>query len=646
MTQLTVHSLSKRLQSDVYGFRKRFESAENRPASRETEKLHIRSTSPARRGSRVSTSAILLLMGLSTTCNNTASGDAPAPTNQSSIQTPPQPQKESLARIIKYCPPDTDSIAVLDLQRVNASKQFRTFSGDASVVRFALATALEAWPVINPTQQLIEKIGLQTNRLVVIGRPGFLNAAIILDGEYNESELLTLMKRLVKQSGIESLKVDIRANYTEYSFGNEVRLFVIDGRIIMLTFSPEYHKFVTTPNDKAAENRFVNAVAHQYASPNVLLAYAYADSDRRLHLFGDGDKYEPKFDIHRGTLRDTGSALVLKMQMSHRTLALTKSSQADFKKQIATLAKQYEDLPIVGDLRQGTVTRDDTLITATVQTTGNSLAQSKIAIVQYLTAKAPKAKATPVDTPKHTQKHPVPNDAKTRKKYTPTHPSDHKAVSNLENKVDKTETKNKTLTPAIFIPGNTKDLDEVRLYSDELIQPSGPEREKFLNDIKGQKGFVYNFHKGYLSLTPKSDMPEFYESMKDCAITFMVMEDGEISSEEKKFIKTHAAKSLADDLAKFSSRWDAAFGKSERISKKAHPKDKSKTSESPSGVPRSHKIYDALLGPIFESWKQAQLRKIEDDFRKESGELSKTITDGILEAGRIYFENQKKVPRK
>ena len=146
------------------------------------------------------------------------------------------------------------------------------------------------------------------------------------------------------------------------------------------------------------------------------------------------------------------------------------------------------------------------------------------------------AQDKPVEAPRPGQKYSVPNDSKVEEEYLPAPPSDPKAVNNLEKKVDKTEPK-KERFPYVFIPGKTKDLDEVRIYSNEFIQSSEAEREKFLNEIKGKKGISYNFDKGYMLLTPKSDVPGFYEAVKESAILNMVLEDNNVSSEEKKLIQ-------------------------------------------------------------------------------------------------------------
>ena len=240
------------------------------------------------------------------------------------------------------------------------------------------------------------------------------------------------------------------------------------------------------------------------------------------------------------------------------------------------------------------------------------------------------AQDKPVEAPKPGQKYSVPNDSKVEEEYLPVPPSDSKSVKNsLENKVDKTEPK-KERFPYVFIPGKTKDLDEVRIYSDEITQSTKEKREKFLNEIKEKKGISYNFEEGYMSLKPKSDVPEFYKSVKDSAILNMVLEDNNVSSEEKKFIQKHT-----------SHIYESLYRKSEDDSKKTSPKEKSPKIEESSEKSNSHKLFDALFGPIFESWKEARIKQIE----REYNENPVDITEGILEAGRIYFENQGKVPK-
>ena len=239
------------------------------------------------------------------------------------------------------------------------------------------------------------------------------------------------------------------------------------------------------------------------------------------------------------------------------------------------------------------------------------------------------AQDKPVEAPKPGQKYSVPNDSKVEEEYLPVPPSDSKSVKNsLENKVDKNEPK-KERFPYVFIPGKTKDLDEVRIYSDEIGNSTEAEREKFLNEIKEKKGVSYNFEEGYLSLKPKSDVPEFYKSVKESAIINMVLEDGNVSSEEKKFIQKHT-----------SDTYKSPYGESKDNSKEASPKEKSPKEESLE-KPKSHQLFDALFGPLFESWKAARIKQIE----REYDENPVNITRGILEAGRIYFENQGKVPK-
>ncbi len=234
------------------------------------------------------------------------------------------------------------------------------------------------------------------------------------------------------------------------------------------------------------------------------------------------------------------------------------------------------------------------------------------------------AQDKPVEAPKPGQKYSVPNDSKVEEEYFPAPPNDPKAVNNLEKKVDKNEPK-KERFPYVFIPGKTKDLDEVRIYSNEFIQSTKAEREKFLNEIKGRKGVSYNFDKGYMLLTPKSDVPEFYEAVKESAILNMVLEDNNVSSEEKKFIQKHTPHT-----------YESLYRKSEDNSKKASPKEKSPKEESLE-KPKSNFLVDFL----FESWKEARIKQIE----REYNENPVDITEGILEAGRIYFENQGKVPK-
>ena len=230
-----------------------------------------------------------------------------------------------------------------------------------------------------------------------------------------------------------------------------------------------------------------------------------------------------------------------------------------------------------------------------------------------------------VEAPKPGQKYSVPNDSKVEEEYLPVPPSDSKSVKNsLEKKVDKNEPK-KERVPYVFIPGKTKDLDEVRIYSDKIGNSTEAEREKFLNEIKGKKGISYNFDKGYMSLTLKSEDLEFYKHMKNTIILNDVLKDGVIEDEEKKFIYAHSP-----DI------YHEIFGKLEDNSKKASPKEKSPKEESLE-KPRSNFLVDFL----FESWKAARIKQIE----KEYDENPVDITEGILEAGRIYFENQGKVPK-
>ena len=117
------------------------------------------------------------------------------------------------------------------------------------------------------------------------------------------------------------------------------------------------------------------------------------------------------------------------------------------------------------------------------------------------------AQDKPVEAPKPGQKYSVPNDSKVEEEYLPVPPSDSKSVKNsLENKVDKNEPK-KERFPYVFIPGKTKDLDEVRIYSDEITQSTKADREKFLNEIKEKKeliklkGFTMKKHNKKLDLT-------------------------------------------------------------------------------------------------------------------------------------------------
>lgn len=230
------------------------------------------------------------------------------------------------------------------------------------------------------------------------------------------------------------------------------------------------------------------------------------------------------------------------------------------------------------------------------------------------------AQDKPVEAPKPGQKYSVPNDSKVEEEYLFPPPGDFdKPVKNsLEKKVDKNEPK-KERFPYVFIPGKTKDLDEIRFYSNEITQSTKAEREKLLNEIKGKKGVSYNFDKGYMLLTPKSDIPGFYEAVKESAIFNMVLEDGSLSSEEKKFIQKHTpnTKSLYRGF--------------EDNSKKASPKEESLEK------PKSNSLVDFL----FESWKAARIKQIE----REYNENPVDITEGILKAGRIYFENQGKVPK-
>ena len=236
------------------------------------------------------------------------------------------------------------------------------------------------------------------------------------------------------------------------------------------------------------------------------------------------------------------------------------------------------------------------------------------------------AQDKPVEAPKPGQKYSVPNDSKVEEEYLFPPPGDFdKPVKNsLEKKVDKNEPK-KERVPYVFIPGKTKDLDEVRIYSNEITQSTKAEREKLLNEIKGRKGISYNFDKGYMSLTPKSENLEFYKHMKNTIILNDVLKDGVIEDEEKKFIYAHSP-----DI------YHNIFGKPEDNSKKASPKEKSPKEESLE-KPRSNFLVDFL----FESWKAARIKQIE----REYNENPVDITEGILEAGRIYFENQGKVPK-
>ncbi len=97
-----------------------------------------------------------------------------------------------------------------------------------------------------------------------------------------------------------------------------------------------------------------------------------------------------------------------------------------------------------------------------------------------------------------------------------------------------------------YLPGKTKDLDRVRIYTEKLKKMNEEDRKKLISETKG-KGVTYYFDAGYYDLTPElgkhvTDSSNLFEISKFTIILNYINRDGIMSSEEKRFIKERCPK--------------------------------------------------------------------------------------------------------
>jgi len=184
-------------------------------------------------------------------------------------------------------------------------------------------------------------------------------------------------------------------------------------------------------------------------------------------------------------------------------------------------------------------------------------------------------------------------------------------VNDLERRAREEDAKNKAYAAKsakqgfIFIPGETRELDEIRMYNEKLTKLDGEGRKDTLDKTKDDEDIRYNFQKGYVVIGPGSKTLDFDEFKEGLVLT-EIYEDEKITDLEREFAKKHAPKLYAEH--------PIIFGDYELQNKDEESKENEKDA-SPS-------IFNQFLIGIMKSYAE---KKAEDQF--DSDRIGRNMFD-------------------